>query len=87
MKNKEERRLLLSPDSDVSMMRWAVYQMTPIVRWLLIAAPIILILEALIPVHKIDWGGVGIYIGSVATFYTGLLMSKAVQKFGEMKRK
>jgi len=82
---KKEKDKLLNPNSKVSSMRWALITMTPVVKWLLISAPIILMIQSFLPLHKTDWMGVAAYIGAIGVFYTGLLFGKAYQKSNEIK--
>ena len=81
--NKDEKNKLLDPDSDISMMRWAVLKMTPVIKWMLIAVPVILLIESFITPHMIDWMGAAVYIAALGVFYTGLLGVKAIQKSNE----
>ncbi len=82
--DKKEKKELLDPDSKVSSIRWALLQMTPVIKWMLIATPIILLIEVILPIHKIDWVGAAAYITALGVFYSGLLGMKALQKRNEL---
>jgi len=74
---------LLDPNSGVSSMRWALIVMTPIIKWMLITTPLLLVVEAIYNESGINWTGGAAYIGSLAAFFALLLGAKGYQKSNE----
>ena len=80
--NKQFKKELLKADSGVSSMRWALIELIPVVKWMLIATPVMLLLEVIFQ-DKASWQEASYYIASLGVFVTGLLGTKAYQKKNE----
>ncbi len=82
--NTSRRKELEDPKSGVSSMRWAVLQLIPVVKWILIVIPFIL--GGQLYFHdSIDWIGAAAFITALGVFVTALLGTKAYQKSKEQQ--
>jgi len=82
--NASRKKELEDPKSGVSSMRWAVLQLIPVVKWMLIAIPFIL--SGQLYFHdSVDWSGASMYVAALGVFVTALLGTKAYQKSKEQQ--
>ena len=81
---KSDKDLLLDPNSKVSSMRWALVTLIPVIKWMLISTPVILVLEVYFS-DTASWTGAAAYVAALGVFLGALLGTKALQKSNETK--
>ena len=65
-------------------MRWALVTLIPVIKWMLIGTPVILIAEVLMS-KSASWEGAAAYVAALGVFVGALLGTKALQKAKELK--
>lgn len=70
----------------VSSMRWAVLQLIPIIKWMLIFTPLIALAELWVT-KSISWEGLSYFILALASMIATLLGTKAIQSHAEHRGK